>query len=83
MKKFKKEMINIELHFTCVSEEYFYHNLILYYDFLTFMMYKSKSHGLYGKYFYKLKSISDIKDLGLDMDFHHGLPCFVCASKIY
>ena len=83
MEKFKREMMSIEFHFTCVSEEYFYNNLIQYYDFLTFTMNKSKAYGLYGKYFYKLKSQTDILYLGLDGSFYLGLPCFVCVSKIY
>lgn len=83
MEKFKRETIRIELHFTCVSEEYFYYNLREYYDFLTHKLYKSKVYGVYGKQFYKLKSLSDIQALGLDTDFHYRLPCFICASKIY
>ena len=83
MEKFKREMMSIELVFTCVSEEYFYDNLRDYYDFLSFDFSKSKDYGLYGKYFYKLKSASGIVALGLDMDFYYGLPSFICASEIY
>lgn len=83
MENFKREMMSIELYFTCVSEEYFYNNLREYYDFLTFELCKSKIHGTYGKQFYKLKSFSDIQALGLDSDFHYKLPCFICASEIY
>ena len=83
MEKFKRETISVEFRFTCVSEEYFYNNLIQYYDFLTFTMNKSKDYGLYGKYFYKLKSPTDILYLGLDGSFYLGLPRFVCSSKIY
>ena len=83
MEKFKREMMSIELHFTCVSQEYFFENLIKYYDFLVHKMYKSKSYGLHGKYFYKLKSVTDIINLGLDKSFYLGLPCFICVSRIY
>ena len=83
MEKFKREMMSIELVFTCVSEEYFYNNLRDYYDFLSFELSKSKDDGHYGKYFYKLKSASGIVALGLDMDFYYGLPSFICASEIY
>ena len=83
MEKFRREMMSIEILFTCVSEEYFYYNLREYYDFLTFELSKSKVHGTYGKQFYKLKSLSDIQALGLDSDFHYSLPSFVCASEIY
>ena len=83
MEKFRREMMSIEILFTCVSEEYFYYNLREYYDFLIFELSKSKVHGTYGKQFYKLKSLSDIQALGLDSDFHYSLPSFVCVSGIY
>ena len=83
MKKFKKEMMSIELYFTCVSEEYFDNNLCEYYDFVHFQLCKSKLNGFYGKNFYKLKVPSSIIALGLDMDFYRKLPCFICASEIY
>ena len=83
MEKFKREMMNIELVFTCVSVEYFYNNFRDYYDFLSFELSKSKDDGLHGKYFYKLKSASSIIALGLDMEFYCGLPSFICASEIY
>ena len=83
MEKFKREMMSIELHFTCVSQEYFFDNLIRYYDFLVHKMCKSKDYGLYGKYFYKLKSQTDILYLGLDKSLYLGLPCFICVSRIY
>ena len=83
MEKFKREMMNIELVFTCVSVEYFYDNLRDYYDFLTFELCRSKEYGLYGKHFYRLKSASGIVALGLDRGFYYGLPSFICASEIY
>lgn len=83
MEKFKREMMSIELDFTCVSEEYFNNNLRDYYEFLTFELSKSKDYGLHGKYFYNLKSASSIIALGLDMAFYIGLPSFICVSKIY
>ena len=83
MEKFRKKMMSVEFHFTCVNEEYFQNNLIKYYDFLNFKMYNSKVHGIYGKYFYKLKTVTDILYLGLDKSFYLGLPWFVCSSKIY
>lgn len=83
MEKFRREMMSIELVFTCVSEEYFYNNLRDYYDFLTFELSKSKDYGFHGKYFYKLKCASSIIALGLDMEFYSGLPSFICASGIY
>ena len=36
MEKFKREMMSIELVFTCVGVEYFYNNFRDYYDFLSF-----------------------------------------------
>lgn len=83
MEKFRREMMSIELVFTCVNEEYFDYNLREYYDFLTIELCKSKDYGLYGKHFYKLKPASGIFALGLDMDFYDGLPSFICASEIY
>lgn len=83
MEKFKRVMMSIELNFTCVSEEYFYDNFREYYDFLTFELSESKTHGLYGKHFYKLKSPAAIVAMGLDMDFYRKLPCFICAYEIY
>lgn len=83
MEKFRRELMRVELYFTCVSEEYFNYNLREYYDFLSFELLETKLHGFYGKYFYKLKSPSSIIALGLDMDFSSKLPCFICASEIY
>lgn len=82
MEKFRREMMSIELVFTCVSVEYFHDNFRDYYEFLTFEL-KSIDDCLHGKYFYKLKSASSIIALGLDMDFYCGLPSFICASEIY
>lgn len=83
MEKFKREIMSIKLLFTCVNEEYFDVHFRDYYDYLDFELSKSEVHGLYGRYFYKLKSTSDIVALGLDMNFYDGLPSFICASEIY
>ena len=83
MEKFRREMMSIELLFTCVNEEYFDVYFCDYYDHLYFDFSKSKEHGVYRKMYYKLKPLSYILDLGLDKNIYLELPCFVCASKIY
>ena len=83
MEKFKREMMSIELHVTCVSEKYFFDNLREYYNFLTYRIFKSKDNGFFGQHFYRIKSSTDIQALGLDKDFYRKLPCFICVSNKY
>lgn len=83
MEKFRREMMSIELHVTCVSEKYFLDNLREYYNFLTYRISKSKDNGFYGQQFYRIKTLTDIQALGLDKDFYRKLPCFICASNEY
>ena len=83
MEKFKREMMSIELHVTCVSEKYFFDNLREYYNFLTYRIFKSKDNCFYEQHFYRIKSPTDIHALGLDKDFYRKFPCFICASNKY
>lgn len=83
MEKFKREMMSIEILFTCVNDDYFDDHFRDYYDYLYFDFSKSEVHGVYRRMFYKLKSLSYILYLGLDKNIYLKLPSFVCASEIY
>lgn len=83
MEKFRREMMSVEVLFTCVNDDYFDDHFRDYYDYLGFDISKSEVHGVYGRYFYKLKSTSDIVALRLDMNFYYRLPSFICKSEIY
>lgn len=83
MEKFRREMMSIELLFTCINEEYFDAHFRDYYYYLDFAFAKTEEYGVYRKMYYKLKPLSYISYLGLDKNMYLKLPCFVCASEIY
>ena len=83
MKEFRTKEMSIKVRCTCVSDEYFRNNLRDYYSYLASDLSESKTHGFYFKTFYKLRSFSEIIDLGFDVDKYSKMPAYVCASKIY
>ncbi len=83
MKEFRTKKMSVKISCACVSNEYFDSHFRDYYDFLVFDIGESKIHGYYRKTFYKIKPVSAVISLGLDMNRYVDLPSFVCTAVIY
>ena len=82
MNEFRTKEMSIKVSCACVSPRYFYNNFRDYYDLIAYDFYRSKVHGPYIKFFYKLKPLNSIVS-DIDEDFYCQLPSYVCKSTIY
>ncbi len=83
MKEFRTKEMSIKIRCCCVSVEYFSNNFRNYYDFIGHNFSRSKVHGTYIKFFYKLKPLNSILLSDIDEEFYSQLPPYICKSTIY
>lgn len=83
MKEFRTKEMSIKVRCACVNHAYFSTHFSDYYDLVAIDYARSKVHGSYFKFFYKLKNKDSIVFSDIDDSSYFQFPPYVCKSTIY